>query len=88
MANDLDRDPPVHDPSVVFKLEYSAPKSLIDAEQRMRDADVSIRLSGLMPEVFAMVQRSSLGRQRTTLNLATAVAKYLANCPEIPRLEP
>jgi hypothetical protein len=51
---------------------------LIQAEQRLRQAGVSLWLVGLNPGVLAMVQRSplgeTLGRERMFFNLEQAVA--------------
>src|SRR5262249_31723766 len=62
-------------------LEYSALKSLIEAEERMRENGVHLWLLKLNPTVLAMVQRSSLGtllgRERLVFNMETAVARYL-----------
>ena len=64
----------------VFDLEYSALKSLIEAEERLRENGVSLWLVGLTPEVRAIIQRSSLektlGRERMHFNLEIAVQKY------------
>jgi MFS superfamily sulfate permease-like transporter len=70
------------DLSGVFDFEYTALKMLIEAEQRQRDAGVAMWLTGLTPQVLAMVQRSplgtTLGRERMIFNLEVAVEKYLA----------
>ncbi len=82
----------VIDLSAVFDLEYSALKSLIAAERRMSDGGVSMWLAGLTPDVFAMVRRSplgdALGDQRMFFNVEMAVARYLADRPAHPRVEP
>ena len=44
-----------------FDLEYSALKMLIEAEQRQREAGVTLWLVGLNPQVYAVIQRSPLG---------------------------
>jgi SulP family sulfate permease len=66
----------------VFDLEYTALKTLTEAEQRERERGVSLWLVGLNPGVLAMVQRSSLGeilgRERMFFNLEQAVARYQA----------
>ncbi len=81
----------VLDLSGVFDLEYSALKALTDAERRLRDAGVSVWLAGLTPDVLAMVRRSplgeALGEQRMFFNVETAVARYLADRPENPRIQ-
>lgn len=70
------------DLSSVFDLEYTALKSLIDAERRMRRDGIAIWLVGLTPNVLDVVTRASLattlGRERMHFNLETAVEKYLA----------
>jgi high affinity sulfate transporter 1 len=62
-------------------LEYSALKSLTEAEARMRETGISLWLVKLNPTVLAMVQRSPLGevlgRERMHHNMETAVARYL-----------
>jgi MFS superfamily sulfate permease-like transporter len=69
------------DLSGVFDLEYTALKALIEAEHRLRDAGIMVWLTGLVPAVLAVVQRSSLGetlgRDRMHFTLEIAVAKYL-----------
>jgi MFS superfamily sulfate permease-like transporter len=63
-------------------LEYSARKSLTDAEARLRGRGVSLWLVKLNPSVLAMVQRSplgsTLGRERLVFNMETVVARYLS----------
>jgi len=70
----------VFDMSGVFDLEYSALKMLIEAEKRHRAAGVLLWLSGVSPEVNAVLQRSSLGRalgrERVLPNLETVVSRY------------
>ena len=70
------------DMSAVFDLEYTALKMLIEGEKRVRAQGVEIWLTGLNPDVLAMVQRSplgeTLGRERMLFNLETAVARYQA----------
>ena len=64
----------------VFDLEYTALKTLTEAEQRHRERGVLLWLVGLNPGVLAMVQRSplgeTLGRERMFFNLEQAVARY------------
>jgi SulP family sulfate permease len=73
----------VLDLSAVFDLEYSALKSMIAAEQRLRETGVLVWLAGLTPDVYAMVRRSPLGEalgdQRMFFNVEMAVARYLAD---------
>jgi MFS superfamily sulfate permease-like transporter len=70
------------DMSGVFDLEYTALKALTEAEQRLREAGVSIWLVGLNPEVLTVVNRSPLGKtlgpERMHQNLEIAVQKYQA----------
>ena len=72
----------VLDLSGVFDLEYSALKMLAEGEKRQRDAGVMVWLTGLSPEVYAMVQRSPLGEvlgpERLFFNLEMAVDRYRA----------
>ncbi len=76
------------DMSAVFDLEYTALKMLTEGERRQREQGVTIWLAGLNPEVLAMVQRSSLGkdlgRERMMFNLETAVARYQGKAPRAP----
>ena len=68
--------------SGVFDLEFSALKTLTEADQRMHEAGVQVWLVGLNPEVLAVVQRSplgsTLGRQRLLFDLEIAVRNYLS----------
>ena len=70
------------DLSGVFDLEYSALKMLIEGERRQREAGVTVWLTGLSPEVYAVVQRSPLGEtlgpERLLFNLEIAVDRYRA----------
>jgi SulP family sulfate permease len=72
----------VMDLSGVIDLEYTALKTLTEAEKKVRERGVSLWLAGLNPEVLAMVNRSplgaTLGRERMHFNLEEALAKYLA----------
>jgi high affinity sulfate transporter 1 len=64
-------------------LEYSALKSLTEAEARLRERGAALWLVKLNPTVLAMVQRcplgAMLGRERMFFNMETAVARYLEN---------
>jgi len=64
-------------------LEYSALKSLTEAEARLRERGVALWLVKLNPTVLAMVNRAplgaTLGRDRMLFNMETAVAAYLKN---------
>jgi sulfate permease, SulP family len=68
------------DLSGVFDLEYSALKSLTEAERRLRQRGIVVWLTGLTPNVLAMVRRSmlgdALGDDRLLFNLEIAVAKF------------
>jgi high affinity sulfate transporter 1 len=68
------------DLSRVFDLEYSALKMLIEAEQRQREAGISVWLVGLNPQVYAVIQRSPLGAvlgtERMMFDLEIAVDRY------------
>ena len=70
------------DLSGVIDLEYTALKTLIEAERKERERGVLLWLVGLNQEVLAMVMRSqlgeTLGRERMFFNLEMAVAKYLS----------
>jgi MFS superfamily sulfate permease-like transporter len=72
----------VVDLSAVPDLEYTALKTLGEAERRQREHGVSVWLAGLNPAVLQMVQRSplgqALGRDAMYFNLEMALAKYLA----------
>ena len=68
--------------SGVFDLEYTALKALIEGEERLRAAGVTVWLVGLTPAVLDVVQRSgfaeTLGPERMHFNLESAVGAYLA----------
>jgi len=68
------------DLSAVPDIEYTALKMLTEAEKRHRERGISLWLVGLNPEVFAMVQRSGLGRvlgrEGMHFNLEQAVTRY------------
>ena len=70
------------DLSAVFDLEYTALKMLTEGEKRNREQGVELWLTGLNPDVLAMVQRSplgeTLGRERMLFNLEVAVERYRA----------
>jgi anti-anti-sigma factor len=70
----------VLDLSGVFDLEYSALKTLIEAERREREAGVRIWLAGLAPGVHKTIQRSSLndtlGREGLLHNVELAIDRY------------
>lgn len=70
----------VLDLRAVFDLEYSALKTLIDAETRARAAGVQLWLAAMQPDVEAIVMRSPLGEAvgpaRMFSSLDTAVTKF------------
>jgi SulP family sulfate permease len=70
------------DLSAVPDLEYTALKMLMEGEQDMRDLGIEVWLVGLNPNVWNVIQRSSLfttlGRERTHFSLELAVSKHLA----------
>src|SRR5271157_641943 len=72
----------VLDLSAVTDLEYTALKTLTEAEKKQRERGVALWLVGLNPGVLQMVQRSPLGRslglEAMYFNVEMAVAKYLA----------
>jgi anti-anti-sigma factor len=69
------------DLSAVFDLEYTALKMLVQAEKKNQERGIRIWLVGMNPDVFSMIQKSSLGevlgREGMHFNLETAVAEYL-----------
>jgi SulP family sulfate permease len=71
---------------VVFDLEYTALKALIEAEKKMSERGMTLWLVGLNPGVLSMVRRSPLGQAlgpaRMFYNLDEAVAAWLAKEPE------
>jgi MFS superfamily sulfate permease-like transporter len=72
----------VLDLRAVFDLEYSALKTLTEAERRARAAGVELWLGAMQPEVAAVVKRSPLGEalgpDRIFSSLDTAVTRYRA----------
>jgi len=70
----------VLDLRAVFDLEYSALKTLIDAEARARASGIELWLGAMQPDVAAMVARSplgaALGTGRIFSSLDTAVSRY------------
>lgn len=69
----------------VFDMEYTALKMWSEAEQRLREAGVTVWLVGMNPGVLEMVRQSplgqALGEERMFHNLEQAVAHYLAMEP-------
>jgi sulfate permease, SulP family len=68
------------DMSGVPDLEYSALKTLTNAEERNREQGIRLWLVGMNPQVLAMVRNSqlgaALGRKGMKFNLEMAVAQY------------
>ena len=68
------------DCSAIPDFEYTALRTLIRAEERMREGGISLWLSALNPQALEVVRRSPLGQalgpQRMFLNLADAVKAY------------
>lgn len=76
----------VMDMSGVNDLEYTALKTLADAEKRGREQGIRLWLVGMNPQVLAMVRKSelgtALGNEGMQFNLEMAVAKYQAETSE------
>jgi sulfate permease, SulP family len=70
----------VLDLRAVFDLEYSALKTITEAEQRARAQGVEIWLGAMQPDVLAVIKRSplgaTLGPDRMFTSIDTAVKKY------------
>jgi anti-anti-sigma factor len=68
------------DCSAIPDFEYTALRTLIRAEERMREGGISLWLSALNPQALEVVRRSPLGQalgpQRMFSNLADAVKAY------------
>ena len=64
----------------VTDIEYTALRMLIEAEERLRAAGISLWLAGLNPQVLDVVRRSALGdrlgRAGMFFNLDAAVHAY------------
>ncbi len=64
----------------VFDVEYSALKTLIEAERRVRAAGIELWLGAMQPDVLAVVQRSplgeALGRDRIFTSIDSAVTRF------------
>jgi high affinity sulfate transporter 1 len=63
-----------------FDLEYTALKMLVDAEVRLRSHGIELWLVSLNPEVFKVIQRSTLGstlgHERLLFDLELAVGHF------------
>jgi len=70
----------VIDFSAVIDLEYTALKGLIEAEQQLRAAGITLWIAALNPAARRVVEQSSLGatlgRERMCFNLEDAVERY------------
>jgi high affinity sulfate transporter 1 len=70
----------VLDLRAVFDLEYSALKSLMEAEARCRAAGIELWLGAMQPQVATVVNRSPLGQalgpERIFSSIDTAVTRY------------
>jgi MFS superfamily sulfate permease-like transporter len=70
----------VLDCSAVIDLEYTALKGLIEAEQQLRAAGISLWIAALNPEARRVVEQSplgsTLGRERMCFNLQDAVERF------------
>ena len=68
------------DCSAVMDIEYTALKMLSEAEQSLRHGGIMLWLAALNPDVFTVVQRTTLGqtlgRERMFFNLQIAVEHY------------
>jgi anti-anti-sigma regulatory factor len=64
----------------VFDIEYTAMKSLTEAEKRSRESGVLLWLVGLTPGVLNVVQHAqlgqTLGRERMFFNLEQALDRF------------
>jgi sulfate permease, SulP family len=70
----------VIDCSAIIDIEYTAIKTLVEEEAKLRDEGIMLWLAALNPEASAVVQRSklgaTLGRERLLFNLEAAVEKF------------
>jgi len=68
------------DCSAVMDIEYTALKMLSEAEQSLRHGGITLWLAALNPDVFTVIQRTTLGqtlgRERMFFNLQIAVEHY------------
>ena len=69
--------------SAVPDIEYTALRMLIDAEQKLREAGITLWLAALNPGVLEVIRKSSLaatlGNERMFFSVATAVEAYCAS---------
>lgn len=70
----------VLDCSAVPDIEYTALKILIDAEEKLRDAGITLWLAALNPRALEVVKRSplfaTLGYERMFFNVEQAAERY------------
>ena len=75
------------DMSAVPDIEYTALKTLTDAEKRSREHGVRLWLVGMNPQVLAMIRKSqlgaALGNEGMQFNLEIVVAEYQAIVSEL-----
>jgi SulP family sulfate permease len=71
----------VLDCSAIPDIEYTALKILIDAEEKLREAGITLWLAALNPRALDVVKRSplfaTLGYERMFFNVEQAVGRYL-----------
>jgi SulP family sulfate permease len=76
----------VLDCSAIPDIEYTALKILIDAEEKLREARITLWLAALNPRVLEVVKRSplfaTLGYERMFFNVEQAVERYLKRSGE------
>jgi len=72
----------VLDCSAIPDLEYTALKSLTEAERKLQESGINLWLAGLNPEPLQLIQKSglgnTLGRPRMYFNLEQAVRSFQA----------
>ena len=70
----------VLDCSAVPDIEYTALRMLTDAEEKLRDAGITLWLAALNPEALRVIERAplgrTLGRERMFFNLNEAIAAW------------
>jgi sulfate permease, SulP family len=74
------------DLSRVPDIEYSALQTLMDGEQRMTEAGITVWLAGMNPGVYEVARHSGLadrlGRDRLLFNARAAIERHLAGHAE------
>jgi len=72
----------VVDCSAVTDIEYTALRMLVEAEENLRQHNISLWLAALNPATLEVIRRSplgeALGRERMCFDLAQAVSRYQA----------